>query len=101
MKKIFIVLTFLSSLSAFANGGSVGGPGPKPVKDAIILDMMNDFGDWEGVEIDLEEISEILTQDGLILTKEEIRYQIKNLGEVQLKEILLIDGGKVSFGNYQ
>lgn len=92
MKKIFIVLTFLSSLSTFANGGSVGGPGPKPVKDAVILDMMNDFGDWEGIEINLDQISEILTQDDLILTQDEIGYQIRNFGDVQLKEIRLIDG---------
>ena len=92
MKNILILITFLLTSAAYANGGSVGGPGPKPVKDAVILDMMNDFGDWEGVEINLDQISEILTQDDLILTQDEIGYQVRKFGEVQLKEIHLIDG---------
>jgi len=85
MKKIIFFLTFTLSIGAYSNGGSVGGPGPKPIKDAMVLEFINDYGDLEEYEVDLSDISEILTRDDLILTRRNlIELDIRNLEPAEI-----------------
>lgn len=101
MKKVILMLTFLITNLSYAGGvgGGGGGTGPKPTGDnQMILEFTNEFGEFEELELNLQDIETILTQDEIILTNEDLRGFSQNQ-EVSPKVIEYRDGSFFNLEN--
>lgn len=94
MKTTTLLVALLISMNTLSSGGggSVGGPGPKPTKDQLLLDIPVGESNIRQIGIELGELSEILLRDGTWVNREEIQTILREQDEISPKEIHFEDG---------